>query len=96
MREHCYYVYLLTGSSRRVLYTGVARNLATRLTQHRAGESEFTAKYKVFRLVYYEQFDWIQNAIEREKQIKGWTRDRKEELVRTMNPRWEDLAPKFG
>ncbi|HZC43217.1 MAG TPA: GIY-YIG nuclease family protein [Acidobacteriaceae bacterium] len=96
MKEHRYYVYLLTSSSRRVLYTGVARDLAKRLMQHRAGESEFTAKYKAFRLVYYEPFEWIQNAIDREKQIKGWKRQRKEELVREMNPRWEDFAPRFG
>ncbi|MHB8387975.1 MAG: GIY-YIG nuclease family protein [Acidobacteriaceae bacterium] len=82
MTEHCYYVYMLSSSTRRVLYTGVARSLATRLVQRRAGESEFTAKYKAFRLVYFEQFEWIQNAIDREKQIKGWKRQRKEELVR--------------
>ena len=96
MKEHSYHVYMLTSSSRRVLYTGVAKSVAARLVQHRAGESEFTAKYKAFRLVYYEQFEWIQNAIDREKQIKGWKRQRKEELVRTMNPRWDDLAPQFG
>ena len=96
MKQHCYYVYLLTSSSRRLLYTGVARDLAKRLMQHRDGESGFTAKYKVFRLVYYESFEWIQHAIDREKQIKGWKRQRKEELVRNMNPRWEDFAPRFG
>ena len=96
MSDRRYYVYLLTSSSRRVLYTGVTRSLSNRLTEHRAGKSAFTAKYKAFRLVYYEQFEWIQNAINREKQIKGWRRDRKEELVRTINPRWEDLAPRFG
>jgi putative endonuclease len=96
MHGKCYYVYMLTSSSRRVLYTGVARNLARRLVEHRAGESKFTAKYKVFRLVYYEQFEWIQNAIDREKQIKGWKRDCKEDLVCIMNPKWEDFAPQFG
>lgn len=96
MRDRRYYVYMLTGSSRRVLYTGVTRSLANRLTEHRAGKSAFPAKYRAFRLVYYEQFEWVQNAIAREKQIKGWRRARKEELVRAMNSRWEDLAPRFG
>ncbi len=93
MREERYfYVYLLTSSSRRVLYTGVTNNLIRRLQEHRAGECEFTAKYKAFRLVHVESFLDIRNAIQREKTIKGWTRARKNELVFEQNPQWRDLA----
>ena len=94
--ERFFYVYLLTSSSRRVLYTGVTNSLIRRLHEHRAGECEFTAKYRAFRLVHLESFIDIRNAIDREKTIKGWRRARKDELVASKNPQWRDLAADFG
>ena len=86
------YVYIMTNKSNRVLYTGVTSDLVGRVWHHRAGEREgFTKKYKVNRLVYYEGFEDIRYAIEREKQIKAGSRQKKIELVEKMNLEWKDL-----
>jgi putative endonuclease len=76
-----------------VLYTGVTNNLGERSFSHKTknNSNSFTAKYNVNRLVYFETFDNIGEAIAREKQIKGWTRKKKEELIVSMNPTWRDL-----
>jgi putative endonuclease len=77
----------------RTLYTGVTNNLAARVCQHKGGQIPgFTARYHVTRLAYYEEFDRIQDAIAREKQIKGLLRARKIELIETQNPGWVDLS----
>jgi len=87
-----YYVYILTNRSG-TLYTGVTNDLERRLEEHRAGATgSFTARYKMDRLLYFEATDDVLDAIQREKQIKGWTRKRKLELVATLNPRWRDLS----
>jgi putative endonuclease len=88
-----YYVYILASDSRE-LYVGVTGNLARRVSQHRTGfmPTGYTAKHKTKRLVYCEATDDVQAAIRREKQIKGWTRRRKLELIETLNPSWNDLA----
>jgi putative endonuclease len=87
-----YCVYILTNRTG-TLYIGVTDDLARRLCQHRSGEFPgFTAKYKLDRLVYYESFDWIEEAIAREKQIKRSRREKKVNLVETMNPEWRDLG----
>ncbi len=87
-----YYVYVLTNWNDCVMYVGVTNDLARRLHEHERGLIEgFTKKYNVHKLVYFEQTDDIKAAIGREKQIKGWTRARKNELVETMNPQWRDL-----
>jgi putative endonuclease len=87
-----YYIYIMASRSR-VLYTGVTRDLARRVTQHKQGLTPgFTSKYRVTRLVYFEEFADIREAIAREKQLKGWKRSRKIRLVETRNPIWEDLA----
>jgi putative endonuclease len=92
MREHCYLVYILVSNSLSTMYIGVTNDLGRRVAEHRAGiGSEFAKKYKVTRLVYAEEFDQIEEAIAREKQLKGWKRVRKNELVRTANPTWADL-----
>ena len=91
-----FYVYMMTNRSRAVLYTGVARKLEGRVWEHKNHVVRgFTSKYKLDRLVYYEQFSDAISAITREKEIKGWRREKKNELVRTLNPKWEDLAKKF-
>ena len=93
--NHNYYVYILTNKYNSVLYTGVTGNLVLRTTQHKEGKYDFTARYKVTKLVYYEWFDSIDNAISREKQIKSGSRKRKEELITSMNPEWNDLFEKL-
>lgn len=92
MQEQSFYVYLMSNPGRTVLYTGVTRNLVKRVWQHKEKVADgFTKKYNVTDLVYYEIFDTPLEAIEREKQIKSWSRKRKNQLVRTENPDWKDL-----
>ena len=88
-----YYVYLLTNKNKNVIYVGVTNDLVRRMYEHKnhLDSSSFTAKYKVTQLVYFEHTTDVRCAIEREKQIKGWNRERKNGLVETMNPEWIDL-----
>jgi putative endonuclease len=92
-QDYTYFVYMLNSSSRRALYTGITNALVKRTMQHRGSKDEhsFTSKYRAFRLVYYEEFGDVNAAIAREKQIKGWTRAKKNALVESMNPTWRDL-----
>jgi putative endonuclease len=85
---HNYYVYILTNKANKVLYTGVTNNLKIRLQQHKESfnPNSFTAKYNVHYLLYYEKFTWIQIAIVKEKEIKGWKKDNKISLIKTINP----------
>ncbi len=86
-------VFTLTNKAKTVYYTGVTNHLKIRLEQHKEGinPNSFTSKYNVYYLLYYEKFTWIQEAIAREKEIKGWRREKKEQLITTMNPTWEFL-----
>ncbi len=88
-----YYVYILTNSHRNVLYTGVTNDLVRRMYEHKhhLDKGSFTAQYNVEILVYYEVTSDVTSAIEREKQIKGWNRKRKNKLVESKNPNWLDL-----
>lgn len=87
-----YWVYILS-SGRGVLYTGVTGDLAGRVAQHKRGEVEgFTKRYHVTRLVYYEEYAYIEDAILREKQLKGWLREKKLALIREMNLEFKDLS----
>ena len=91
---HNYYVYILTNKIKTVLYTGVTNNLKQRLYSHKnpeANTTAFTAKYNVFYLIYYEHFKDVEEAIKREKQIKGWRRDKKERLISKFNAQWNFL-----
>jgi putative endonuclease len=86
-----YFVYILSSRSR-TLYIGVTNNLIRRVAEHRDGiGSAFTAKYKVNRLVYSEEYQSVNEAILREKQLKGWVRRKKIELIERSNPAWADL-----
>ncbi len=88
-----YYVYMLTSEYNKVLYTGVTNSLQRRLYEHVNDLNEgFSAKYNVHKLVYYETTDDVKAAIAREKQIKGWTRNKKEALINSINPEWRNLA----
>lgn len=87
------YVYMLSNWNDSVLYIGVTSNLLKRLYEHRNGLVEgFTKKYNVHKLVYYEETSYLQSALEREKQLKRWTRAKKNALVNEMNPTWRDLS----
>jgi len=87
-----YYMYLMASRSR-VLYTGVTNDLARRVNEHKRGlNAGFTSRYRVTRLVYFEEFVDIRDAIAREKEIKGWRRSRKTTLIEGRNPTWDDLA----
>ena len=90
--DHQYYVYILASRSR-TLYVGVTNNLLHRIAQHRKTKTRsFTSRYKTHRLVYYERFQYINNAIAREKYLKHFTREEKITLIESTNPTWEDLA----
>jgi putative endonuclease len=88
--EH-YYVYILTNKYNRVLYTGVTNDLEKRINEHQMGQSSFTSRYNVHKLVYYEEFELVINAITREKQIKAGSRQKKIDLINSVNPEWKDL-----
>jgi putative endonuclease len=91
-RDHHYYVYLMA-SRTRVLYCGVTNSIARRAEEHRVGRIPgFSAKYNCHRLVWFEHYQYIHNALEREKQIKGWKREKKIDLIERMNPSWADLS----
>jgi putative endonuclease len=92
MAERNYCVYILTNAHNTVLYTGVTNDLKRRVFQHKNGQGgTFTKKYNVHKLVYYEVGDDIHVAIWREKQIKAGSRQKKIDLVNSLNPKWEDL-----
>ena len=95
--KHGCHVYILTNKNNTVLYTGVTSNLCQRLWQHQHSvhEKAFTKMYRVTKLVYYEEFDRIENAIAREKQIKAGSRQKKLDLVNTFNPGWKYLGGRF-
>ena len=88
-----YYVYFLTNWNHRVLYTGVTNNLQRRVYEHRHELADgFTKKYHVHKPVYFETTTDVRAAIEREKQIKGWSREAKNKLISEANPNWNDLS----
>ena len=88
-----YYVYMLTNWNNKVLYTGITNNLERRVYEHKNKLVEgFTAKYNVNKLVYFDYTSDVSSAIAREKEIKGWTRQKKNELIQSINPEWKDLS----
>lgn len=96
---HNYYVYILTNKMKTVLYTGVTNDLRNRIRFHRENANlnykAFTSKYKCFYLVYYEHFNNIEQAIAREKQIKGWKRFKKDNMISGFNSEWNFLNNKI-
>ena len=87
------FIYIITNKYQTVVYTGVTSNLPRRILDHKEKRNpkSFSARYDVNLLVYYEQFQWIGDAIAREKQIKAGSRETKNDLIRSINPNWEDL-----
>lgn len=91
-----YYVYIVTNKPRGTLYIGMTNNLIRRAYEHRKGLIEgFTKKYNLKRLVYYEVFDRVEDAILREKRLKKWNRQWKIDLIEKVNPNWNDLYEKL-
>ena len=87
-----YYVYIMASYSR-VIYIGMTNDLCHRVYQHKNKVHEgFTSKYNVNQLIYYESTNDVRAAIEREKQLKGWRREKKVNLIESMNPKWIDLS----
>jgi putative endonuclease len=94
--DYKFWVYIVA-SQTGTLYVGMTNNIERRMREHKSGEVEgFASRYGCNRLVYWESFDEVQRAINREKQLKGWTRAKKIGLLESMNPRWADLAEKWG
>jgi putative endonuclease len=91
VKDHNYYVYIMASFSG-TIYIGVTNDLIRRTLEHKNGMVEgFTKKYNCKKLIYYEYFTDINSAIEREKILKKWRREKKENLIKTMNPTWADL-----
>jgi putative endonuclease len=92
MRDHNYFVYILTNRTNQVLYTGVTNDLRRRVFEHKNKLIKgFTSKYKTNKLVYFEHFTDVEDAIAREKQIKAGSRQKKLDLINKENPEWIDL-----
>ena len=91
-RNYDFWAYIVTNQTDSVLYIGVTNDLSRRLSEHRSGEIPgFTADYRCHKLVYWEHYSDVEEAITREKQLKRWSRKKKVELIDRVNPRWFDL-----
>ena len=94
MWNYNFYVYIITNPNKSVLYIGVTNDLTRRLYEHKENKgdkSTFAGNYYCYNLIYYEHFTHIDHAIEREKEIKKWRREKKESLISTLNPEWRFL-----
>jgi putative endonuclease len=92
VKIHTYYVYILTNVNNTVVYIGVTNDLVRRTSEHKSKlNNGFTEKYNVNILIYYELFDFVDLAIAREKELKGWSRAKKNALVNSKNPKWLEL-----
>ena len=94
-KQYNFYIYILT-SATGTLYIGITNDLARRIAEHKSGDvSGFSKKYSCNKLVYYEHCENVYAAIEREKQLKKWRREKKQNLIKTINPHWNDLSNKM-
>lgn len=92
MPKQIYYVYIMANKSGST-YVGVTSDIERRALDHKRRKLEgFTKKYKIDLLVFFEEFQYVEDAIKREKQIKGWRKEKKRELVESLNPKWVDLS----
>lgn len=95
MNKKQYYVYIMASKSK-MLYTGVTNNLQRRVWEHKNGRIPgYTSKYNINKLVFYDAFSDVKDAITAEKKIKGWLRRKKIELIKSDNPNWDDLSAKW-
>ena len=94
MKQHNYFVYIVTNHIKTVLYIGVTNDICRRLTEHfenRGNTIAFAGRYHCYNLIYYERFQFIEHAIAREKELKDWNRKFKDELIDSFNPDWKFL-----
>jgi len=98
MRERRYFMYMLTNTVKQPIYTCVSNSIMRRQPEHKRKDDpdSFTARYNLNRLVYFEEFQYINNAIAREKQIQRWSRAKKIALIESVNPKWDDLSREWG
>ena len=97
MQQNSYYIYILSNWNNKVVYIGMTNNLARRVYEHKNKFVDgFTKRYIVDKLVYFEETNDVNTAIKREKQIKKWRREKKNNLIEAINPNWEDLSVKLG
>lgn len=97
-KSHRYYVYITTNPSKAVLYTGMTNDLSQRITEHyinRGDPKTFAGKYYSYILIFWEEYQWVHDAIAQEKEIKGWTRKKKLELIKKENPTMNTLNASF-
>jgi putative endonuclease len=99
--SHNYLVYIVTNKNKTVLYTGITNDIGRRLYEHEEASKpfrypSFAGHYNSFYLLYYERYEFVEDAIRREKEIKGWRRSKKEALINTENPEWRFLNDEIG
>jgi putative endonuclease len=97
-RDYTFYVYILTNPSKSTLYIGFTNSLVRRLSEHKENRGKpktFAGRNYCYLLIYYEVYQYVNNAIAREKQLKKWSRAKKEALIATMNPQWNSLNINF-
>lgn len=93
MKNHNYYVYIMANQNRKVIYIGITDDLERRVYEHKNKLLDgFTKKYNLTKLIYYEHTNDVNAAIQREKQIKKWRREKKDKLIASFNPEWKDLS----
>ncbi|MBR4360840.1 MAG: GIY-YIG nuclease family protein [Clostridia bacterium] len=93
MRNNVFFVYIMTSYNGNAMYIGITNDLARRVAEHKSDAKEgFTKRYRIHKLVYYEEYDDVYAAIAREKQLKNWSRAKKNQLVETVNPEWEEIS----
>lgn len=97
MWDKKFYIYIMTNKWNTALYTGFTNDLFIRINQHKDGKGGvFTNKYKCIKLIYFEEFDYVNDALARENELKGWSREKKKGLVNQSNPDWKDLSEGWG
>ena len=90
------YVYIITNNSNSVIYIGITNDIRRRIAEHKLGINDsFSKKYSLHKLVYCEKYDSAEKAISREKQLKRWTRIKKDKLIESTNPNWSDLFEQY-
>ena len=97
-KDHTYYVYIVSSPNRSTIYLGMTNNLTRRLQEHKANrgnKSSFAGRYNCYELVYYEIHQYVNNAIAREKELKKWSRKKKNALIESMNPEFDSLNIRF-
>jgi len=94
MNKHIYFVYIMANSNNRSIYIGITNDIKRRVAEHQSNLKQgFSWKYNTHKLVYFEKFDYVSDAILKEKRMKKWNREWKNNLINKDNPQWNDLSP---